>query len=51
MVRQGKLQPDALNEFRRALPLAEKAGNAALVEKIKAEIRRCEAWPREEGKK
>jgi tetratricopeptide (TPR) repeat protein len=36
---------EAKEEFRRALPLAEEEKNAALVEKIKAEIRRCEAWP------
>ncbi len=48
---QGKVVPDALDELRRALPLAEQANNAALVEKIKAEIRRCEAWPWEEEEK
>ena len=45
---QGKVRPDALDEFRRALSLVEKAGNPALTEKIKAEIRRCEAWPWDE---
>ena len=48
---KGDVRPAALNEFRRALPLAEQASNAALVEKIKAKIRRCEAWPWDEGKK
>ncbi len=49
--RQEKIE-EALGELRRALPLAEEEKNTALVEKIKAEIRRCEAWPwDEEGKK
>jgi tetratricopeptide (TPR) repeat protein len=41
---------EALGEFRRALPLAVEE-DAELVEKIKAEIRRCEKWPWEEEKK
>jgi Flp pilus assembly protein TadD len=47
----GQVKPDALNEFRRALQLAEQAVNAALADKITPEIRRCEAWPWDEGKK
>ena len=46
---QGKID-EALGELRQALPLADEAKNAALVEKIKAEIRRCEAWPWDEEK-
>jgi tetratricopeptide (TPR) repeat protein len=38
----GKVRPDALDEFRAALPLAQQANNAVLVKKIEAEIRRCE---------
>ena len=42
----------ALGELRQALPLAEaEKNNAELVEKIKAEIRRCEAWPWDEETK
>jgi tetratricopeptide (TPR) repeat protein len=48
---QGKVRHGALDEFRRALSLAEKAGNPVLAEKIKVAIRRCEAWPWDEGKK
>ncbi len=47
----GKVKPDALEEFRRALQLAEEAGDAALAEKIMPEISRCQAWPWDEGKK
>ena len=47
---QGKID-EALEELRQALPLAEEEKNAALVEKIKAEIRRCEAWPWDEQRK
>ena len=47
---QGKIA-EALGELRQALPLAEEEKAASLIEKIKAEIRRCEAWPwDEEGK-
>ncbi len=46
--RQGKIE-QALGELRQALLFARK--DAALVEKIKAEIRRCEAWPWEEETK
>jgi Tfp pilus assembly protein PilF len=48
---RGNVKPEALDEFRRALQLAERAGNAALTDKIMAAIRRCEAWPWDEGKK
>jgi tetratricopeptide (TPR) repeat protein len=51
LMQLGQVKPDALDEFRRALQLAEQAGNAALADKIMGEIRRCEAWPWEEGKK
>ena len=46
----GKID-EALEELRQALPLAEAEKDAVLVEKIKAEIRRCEAWPWDEEKK
>jgi tetratricopeptide (TPR) repeat protein len=48
--KQGKIQ-EAIAELRRALQLADQKtefDNADLVEKIKAEIRRCEAWPWDE---
>ncbi len=48
--KQGKID-EALGEFRQALPLALAAKNTSLVEKIKAEIRRCQAWPWDEEKK
>jgi len=47
---QGKI-PEALGEFRQALPLAEEEKNVALIEKIVAEIHRCEAWPWDKEKK
>jgi tetratricopeptide (TPR) repeat protein len=52
VLRQQEKIEEALAELRRALPLAEKEKNAALVEKIEAEIRRDENWPwDDEGKK
>ena len=47
---KGKID-EALGELRQALPLAEEEKDAALVEKIKAEIRRCEAWPWDEERR
>ena len=48
---QGKI-PEALKELRQALSWVEgEKDSAALVEKIKAEIRRCEAWPWDEEDK
>ena len=46
---QGKI-PEALRELRQALALEEGEKDAALAEKIKAEIRCCEAWPWDDGK-
>ena len=51
LLQVGKVKPDALDEFRRALQLAEQTGNAPLADKIMTEIRRCQAWPWDEGKK
>jgi Flp pilus assembly protein TadD len=51
LMRYGQVKPEALDEFRKALPLAEQSGNAALAEKIMAAIRHCEAWPWDEQKK
>ncbi|MGO9114776.1 MAG: fused MFS/spermidine synthase [Thermoguttaceae bacterium] len=47
---QGKID-EALAEFRQALPLAEEEKNTSLVEKIKAEIHHCQAWPWDEERK
>jgi Flp pilus assembly protein TadD/SAM-dependent methyltransferase len=49
LIRQGNISA-AKEELRQALSLTD-GKDAALVEKIKAEIRRCDAWPWEEETK
>jgi Flp pilus assembly protein TadD/spermidine synthase len=51
LMQHGQVKPEARDEFRKALQLAEQSGNAALADKIMAAIRRCEAWPWDEKQK